>query len=174
MQSIAAEVLPVFLKNCTIMPNLARAIALAAAAHEHQRDRAGKTYILHPLRLMFRMTSEEEMTAAVLHDVVEDTEWTIEMLREEGFSEAVLFAVDCLTKRDGEPYMALIERAKQSPIAVRVKIADLEDNMNATRLDRLTAYDADRLQKYHLAWRNLHDFLQKEMFQVNGVTGSTK
>ena len=144
-----------------IMPNLAHAIALAATAHEHQKDRAGKTYILHPLRLMFRMNTELEMTAAVLHDVVEDTEWTLEALREEGFSEDVVFAVDCLTKREGEPYMSLIERAKQSPIAVRVKIADLEDNMDAKRLDRFSVYDADRLQKYHAAWRNLQDFLHK-------------
>lgn len=143
------------------MSNLAHAIALAAAAHEHQKDRAGKTYILHPLRLMFRMTTEAEMTAAVLHDVVEDTEWTIETLREEGFSEDVLFAVDCLTKRDGEPYMALIERAKTSPIALRVKIADLEDNMDAKRLDRLSVHDTDRLQKYHAAWRILQDFLRQ-------------
>ena len=143
------------------MSNLAHAIALAATAHEHQRDRAGKTYILHPLRLMFRMTTEAAMTAAVLHDIVEDTEWTIESLREEGFSEEVLFAVDCLTQRDGEPYMALIERAKQSPISLQVKIADLEDNMNCTRLDRLKASDTERLQRYHLAWRNLKAFLEE-------------
>ncbi|MCS6808888.1 MAG: GTP pyrophosphokinase [Bacteroidota bacterium] len=142
------------------MPTLARAIAIAASAHEHQRDRAGQAYILHPLRLMFRMTTEEEMIVAVLHDLVEDTEWTIESLREEGFSEDILFALDCLTKRHGEPYMALIERAKQSPLAVRVKIADLEDNMNMTRLKRIHALDTERLQRYHQAWRILQDFVQ--------------
>lgn len=140
------------------MSNLAHAIALAAEAHKHQKDRAGAAYILHPLRLMFRQTSEEAMIAAVLHDVVEDTEWTLEELRKEGFSDEVLHAVDCLTQRKSEPYHALIQRAKQSPIAVRVKIADLEDNMDVKRLRGVNAYDTERLQKYHAAWRELTDF----------------
>jgi (p)ppGpp synthase/HD superfamily hydrolase len=143
------------------MSNLAHAIALAAEAHKHQKDRAGKPYILHPLRLMFRMTSEKAMTAAVLHDVVEDTEWTLEDLREEGFPDDVLFAVDCLTQRKGEPYSSLIQRAKLSPIAVRVKIADLEDNMDIKRLSGVNGYDADRLQKYHAAWRELTEFAER-------------
>jgi (p)ppGpp synthase/HD superfamily hydrolase len=148
------------------MPNLARAIALAASAHELQRDRAGQAYILHPLRLMFRMRNEKEMIVAALHDVVEDTEWTIETLREEGFSEEILFAVDCLTKRPREPYSALIERAKASPLAARVKIADLEDNMDVKRLPRLTAADIQRLEQYHAAWRALNDFLQSAEYSA--------
>lgn len=137
------------------MSNLAHAIALAADAHRHQKDRAGAAYILHPLRLMVKMTDESAMIAAVLHDVVEDTDWTLDDLREEGFSEEVLHAVDCLTQRKGEPYNALIQRAKLSPISLRVKIADLEDNMDVKRLKTFSAYDADRLEKYHAAWREL-------------------
>ncbi|TAE24721.1 MAG: HD domain-containing protein [Candidatus Kapaibacterium sp.] len=143
------------------MPTLAHAIALAAEAHKHQKDRAGAAYILHPLRLMFKMNDENAMMAAVLHDVVEDTEWTLDDLREEGFSDEVLSAVDCLTQRKNEPYNALIQRAKQNPIALRVKIADLEDNMDIKRLKTMNAYDADRLEKYHAAWRELTAFAQK-------------
>jgi (p)ppGpp synthase/HD superfamily hydrolase len=145
------------------MSNLAHAIALAAEAHKHQKDRGGKAYILHPLRLMVKMTDENAMMAAVLHDVVEDTEWTLDELRAEGFSDDIVFAVDCLTQRAGEPYPALIQRAKQSPIAVRVKIADLEDNMDVKRLERVNAHDTDRLQKYHAAWRELTGFLAESL-----------
>ncbi len=143
------------------MSTLAHAIALAAEAHKHQKDRAGAAYILHPLRLMFKMNDESAMIAAVLHDVVEDTEWTLDDLRAEGFSDDVLHAVDCLTQRKGEPYNALIQRAKQHPIAARVKIADLEDNMDIKRLNTMNAYDADRLEKYHAAWRELTAFVRK-------------
>jgi (p)ppGpp synthase/HD superfamily hydrolase len=137
---------------------LAHALALAAAAHEHQHDRSGKPYILHPLRIMMRMATEEEMTVAVLHDVVEDTAWTLDGLREEGFSEDVIHAVDCLTKREGEAYSSLINRAKQSPLAVRVKLSDLEDNMDVKRLNTFTDEDAERLKKYHAAWVELRAF----------------
>jgi (p)ppGpp synthase/HD superfamily hydrolase len=156
--------LVIFLKfnllSCTtsFSPMLAHAIALAAAAHEHQRDRSGKPYILHPLRIMAGMETEEEMTVAMLHDLVEDTTWTLDELRAEGFSEAVVQAVDCLTKREDEQYSSLINRAKQSPLAVRVKLGDLEDNMNTTRLDTFTEEDAERLKKYHAAWMELRTF----------------
>jgi (p)ppGpp synthase/HD superfamily hydrolase len=141
------------------MPTLAHAIALAADAHRHQKDRAGKAYILHPLRLMVKMTDDYAMMAAVLHDVVEDTEWTLDELRAEGFPDDVVFAVDCLTQRVGEPYSALIQRAKLSPISLRVKIADLEDNMDVKRLGRVNVHDTERLQKYHTSWRELTEFL---------------
>ncbi len=137
------------------MATLGHAIAIAAEAHKRQYDRAGKPYILHPLRIMMRMTSEQDMIAAILHDVVEDTDWTIDLLRAEGFAEEILFAVDCLTKRDGEPYQALIDRAKHSPIARRVKIGDLEDNMDIKRVGVLSTHDMERLARYHAAWVEL-------------------
>jgi len=90
--------------------------------------------------------------AAVLHDVVEDTGWTLEQLREEGFSDEVLRAVDCLTHRDGESYQEFVERVQTNPIARQVKIADLEDNMNVLRMNQLGAKDLERLGKYHRAW----------------------
>ena len=128
------------------------AISIAALAHKGQRDKAGAPYLLHPLRMMMRMSSEAAMMAAVLHDVVEDTGWTLEQLRGEGFSDEVLEAVDCLTHREGESYQEFVERVRTNQIARQVKVADLEDNMNILRITRLGAKDLERLEKYHKAW----------------------
>jgi (p)ppGpp synthase/HD superfamily hydrolase len=137
------------------MATLERAILIAAQAHLGQRDKARAPYILHPLRLMMRMESEAAMIAAVLHDVVEDSDWTLERLRGEGFSEEVLQAVDCLTHRDGETYDEFIARVRVNKIASQVKIADLEDNMNVKRIGEMTPKDLARIEKYHRAWRAL-------------------
>ena len=131
------------------------AILIAAEAHEGEKDKAGAAYILHPLRMMMRMKTESEMMTAILHDVVEDTDWTLEMLREKGFSEEVLEAVECVTNRAGESYEEFIKRAGKNPIARRVKIADLEDNMNIQRIGEITQKDLERLEKYHKSWRTL-------------------
>ena len=133
------------------------AISIAAEAHRGQRDKAGAAYLLHPLRLMLRMDSEAAMMVAVLHDVVEDSDWTLERLRERGFSEEVVEAVACLTHRDGESYEEFVERLKPNPLARRVKIADLEDNMNVLRIGQLGPKDLQRLEKYHRAWRALRE-----------------
>ena len=137
------------------MATLERAILIAAQAHLGQLDKAGAAYILHPLRMMMRMESEAAMIAAVLHDVVEDSDWTLEQLRGEGFSEEVLQAVDCLTSREGETYDEFISRVRSSAIARQVKIADLEDNMNVKRIGEITPKDLARVEKYHRAWRAL-------------------
>ncbi|HEX2490882.1 MAG TPA: HD domain-containing protein [Blastocatellia bacterium] len=137
------------------MATLERAILIAAQAHLGQRDKAGAPYILHPLRMMMRMESEAAMIAAALHDVVEDSDWTLEQLRGEGFSEEVLQAVDCLTSREGETYDEFISRVRASAIARQVKIADLEDNMNVKRIGEITPKDLARIEKYHRAWRAL-------------------
>jgi (p)ppGpp synthase/HD superfamily hydrolase len=131
------------------------AISVAARAHKGQKDKAGAPYLLHPLRMMLRMETEAAMMAAVLHDVVEDTEWTLQRLREAGFSEEVVEAVDCLTHREGESYEEFVGRVRANPIARRVKVADLEDNMNIRRIGQLGAKDLERLEKYHRAWRVL-------------------
>ncbi len=133
------------------------AISIAAEAHRGQRDKAGAPYLLHPLRLMLRMDSEAAMMAAVLHDVVEDSDWTLGRLRERGFPEEVVDAVACLTHRDGESYEEFVERVKANPLARRVKLADLEDNMNVLRIGRLGPKDLERLEKYHRAWRALKE-----------------
>ena len=130
-----------------------RAIAIAAEAHAGQKDRAGAPYILHPIRLMIQMDSENAMMAAVLHDVVENSVWTLDDLRKEGFSNEVLNAVDSLTHRDkeGEDYWDYIQRAKSDPIAIKVKLADLEDNLNPDRLNEITEKDEKRFDRYRKA-----------------------
>ncbi len=120
------------------------AILIAAQAHKGIKDKTGAPYILHPLRMMMRMKSEAEMMTAILHDVVEDSSWTVERLREKGFSEAVLEAVECVTNREGESYEEFIERAGRNPIARQVKIADLEDNMNIQRIGEIKSKDLER------------------------------
>ncbi|MBM3462717.1 MAG: HD domain-containing protein [Armatimonadetes bacterium] len=134
---------------------LARAIEIAARAHVDQVDKVGAPYVLHPLRMMLRMATDEEKMAAVLHDVVEDTDVSLDDLRREGIPEAVLAAVDALTKRPDEDYTAFVHRAAANPIARRVKMADLEDNMNLLRLQEVTDSAVERLRKYHAHWRIL-------------------
>ncbi|MEO8164636.1 MAG: HD domain-containing protein [Betaproteobacteria bacterium] len=134
------------------MSNLARAIAIAAQAHEHQLDKAGAPYVLRPIRMLLKMDSEPEKIAAVLHDVVEDTGWTSEKLAAEGFSEEVLSAVRHLTKMPGEQYGDFIRRAAENPIARKVKLADLEDNIDVRRLGELAPKDIERIEKYHRHW----------------------
>jgi (p)ppGpp synthase/HD superfamily hydrolase len=140
-----------------MMSTLDRAIEIAARDHRGQTDKVGRAYILHPLRLMLRMETELEMTVAVLHDVVEDTATTLDDLRREGFSEEVVLVVEHLTHRDGENYDEYIERVGRNPAARRVKLADLEDNMNLLRIRNLQPNDLERLQRYHRAWLQLSD-----------------
>ncbi|WP_224366116.1 GTP pyrophosphokinase [Hyalangium versicolor] len=133
------------------------AIALAVEAHRGQRDKAGQTYILHPLRVMMRLETDAERMTAILHDVVEDTPYTLERLRELGYPEEVLGALDCLTKREGESYEGFIERIRPHPLARRVKLADLEDNMDVRRLLTVGARETERLARYRAAWARLKE-----------------
>jgi len=137
------------------VPTLERAIGIACEAHVGQVDKAGEPYILHPLRLMVRMTTEAERITAVLHDVVEDSSFTLEDLIAEGFAHEIVHAVDALSKREGEDYMQFVRRASEDPIARRVKRADLEDNLDLTRIRDLTDHDLERARRYHLALRIL-------------------
>lgn len=117
---------------------LESAISIAAIAHRGQKDLGGKPYILHPLRVMGQMDTEEEMIAAVLHDIVEDTPWTIEGLRRANVPVFAVNAIDSLTRRkdQGEVYVEYINRiARGNLIARKVKIADLRDNLDLNRLD---------------------------------------
>jgi (p)ppGpp synthase/HD superfamily hydrolase len=135
---------------------LEKAIGIAVQAHRGQKDRYGAPYVLHPLRVMARVEATDDKIVAVLHDVVEDTDWTFDDLRSEGFPEAILRALDCVTKREGEPYEEFVQRSASDPAARRVKLADLEDNMDVRRLPELTERDCNRLQKYLSAWRILN------------------
>ncbi len=131
--------------------NLERAIELAVQHHRGQVDKAGQPYILHPLRLMLAMPTEIEGIVAVLHDIVEDTPITFNDLREEGFSQKVISAIKCVTKQEGEDYNSFIERISHNPLATSVKLADLEDNMDLSRLSDITEKDLLRVAKYQRA-----------------------
>lgn len=137
------------------MSLLEKAIAIAVEAHRGQKDKAGAPHILHPLRMMGRMETAQEKIVAVLHDVVEDTLWTLERLKREGFPDEILRALDGLTKREAESYEEFVQRSGGNFIARQVKIADLEDNMDLRRLETLTNKDFARLRKYHRAWKQL-------------------
>jgi (p)ppGpp synthase/HD superfamily hydrolase len=135
--------------------NLDRALQIAATAHAGQKDKAGAPYVLHPIRVMMQMRRNDEQIVALLHDVAEDSDWTVDALRKEGFSDAIVQAVDVLTKRPGEDYSAYIDRVRHNKTAVRVKLADLGDNMNLHRIADPGDRDYDRLERYESAWRTL-------------------
>jgi (p)ppGpp synthase/HD superfamily hydrolase len=131
------------------MSTLERAIVIAAEAHAGITDKAAAPYILHPLRMMMDLTSAEERIVAVLHDVCEDCPgWTFERLRGEGFSEEILAALDSVTKREGESYEEFALRAAANPISRRVKLADLRDNSDLSRITKPSVEDHQRIAKY--------------------------
>lgn len=140
------------------MSTIERAIEIALLAHKGQKDKSGVEYILHPLRVMERGKTEVEKICGVLHDVVEDSDWTIEDLINEGFSEEVISVIKCLTKEtENENYDEFIERVAKDPIAVKVKLNDLLDNMDITRLNELSEQDLRRLNKYLKAYKKLNE-----------------
>ena len=138
------------------MSNLQRAIDIATQAHEGQFDKSGNDYIGHPLRVMGMGRSEQEKIVGVLHDVVEESDWTFERLATEGFSEEIIAALRCVTKlSENENYDDFIDRVKKNPLAVAVKINDLTDNMDIRRLPYLSDKDIKRLKKYLKAYKKL-------------------
>ena len=138
------------------MATLERAIEIATEAHRGQLDKAGEDYIGHPLRVMAMGRSVDEKIVGVLHDVVEDSAWTFEMLETEGFSAEVIEALRYVTKlSDNEPYDKFIARVKGNPLAVAVKLNDLTDNMDIRRLPYLSDKDVKRLKKYLKAYKQL-------------------
>lgn len=135
------------------------AIALACRVHAGQVDKSGKPYILHPLRLMLKFDDRDAQVVSVLHDVVEDSDTTLEDLRALGISEDAIEAIDCLSKRPSEQYNNFISRIIPNELARKVKIADIEDNLDLTRLPTLSEKDLLRVAKYHQALRRLSDNL---------------
>ena len=130
--------------------NLARAIEIAASAHKNQADKGGSPYILHPIRVMMSLHTEDEKIVGVLHDVVEDSDvWSFERLREEGFEENILSALKSVTKlSEDEDYRQFIKRAGQNEIGRNVKIADIRDNLDVSRMGFLEEKDLLRINKY--------------------------
>ncbi len=138
------------------MSTLERAIQIATEAHKGQLDKAGREYIGHPIRVMEMGKTEDEKIVGVLHDVIEDTDWTFERLEAEGFSPEVIAALRCVTQTsENENYDDFIDRVKKNPLAVAVKINDLTDNMDIRRLPYLSDKDVKRLKKYLKAYKRL-------------------
>lgn len=128
-----------------------KAIAVALDAHTGQTDKAGKPYILHPLRVMQQLETETEQIVGVLHDVVEDSEYTFEDLENCGFPNEAIAAIKLVTKQPGVDYQAYLANIKSNSIARNVKLADLQDNMNLQRLQTITEKDLQRQAKYKKA-----------------------
>ena len=135
---------------------LDEAVTLARRFHEGAVDKAGEPYIGHPLRVMARVSTDEERLAAVLHDLLEDTDLSATDLLAAGCPPRVLRALDALTRRPDETYDEFIERVVVDPLAVAVKRADIADNLDPDRLARLAPDRAAALRaKYHRAWERL-------------------
>ncbi len=140
------------------MTQLESAIRIALDAHAGITDRSGHPYILHPLTLMLQMETEEQMITAVLHDVVEDSDVTLDDLARAGFSLSVLQALELLTHDKDVLYLDYVAAVAANPLARAVKLADLRHNMDVRRLPpELSERDLERLAKYRLAWELLSE-----------------
>ena len=125
-----------------------KALKLCFEAHKEQTDKSGMPYVFHPFHLAEQMETEETVIAALLHDVVEDTAYTLQDLAEMGFPETVIAALRLLTHDDAEPYMGYVARIKDNPIAKAVKLADLRHNSDLSRLDIIDEKALRRVQQY--------------------------
>ena len=133
------------------MSTLERAIAVATKAHEGQFDKGGAAYILHPLRVMMRVSTPEQRIVAVLHDVLEDTPTTLADLVRAGFNLKILAALLALSRKRDESYEDFVVRVGDDPLARIVKLADLADNSDMARLAMPGPADMARLARYHQA-----------------------
>lgn len=132
-----------------------KALRIAIRAHEGQKDRSGKEYIMHPIRVSERCVTMQAKIVALLHDTIEDTDITPDDLLSEGFPQTIVDGVLSVTRREDETYEEFVRRSEQNAIGKEVKLADLEDNMDIRRLNDITEEDVQRLRKYHKAWRYL-------------------
>jgi guanosine-3',5'-bis(diphosphate) 3'-pyrophosphohydrolase len=144
---------------------LARAIALAATAHQDQTDKAGRPYILHTLKVMHYLRSDDDelMAIAVLHDVVEDTRTTYADLRTAGLSERIVAGVQSMTKQRGQTADEYLAQVLSNPDAVRVKMADLRHNSDIRRLKGVTEKDIRRIEKYN----RMYELLKQHIHSKN-------
>ncbi len=133
------------------------ALAIATKAHEGQTDKAGAPYIFHPIRVANRCLTDEEKIVALLHDVIEDSETSSSDLLAKGFPRTIVDAVLSVTRNEDESYEDFIKRSRLNPIGRQVKIHDLEDNLDITRLAQVTENDIARLNKYLSAYRYLRE-----------------
>ena len=141
------------------MMTLEQAISIASLAHEGQLDKGGEPYILHPLRVMMKFKDEKQRIVAVLHDVVKDTKVTIQDLLGQGLDSELTDVILTLTRNEDENYDEYINRICYDELAMRIKLADLNDNMDMSRIDILTEKDYQRLAKYRVARKILENIL---------------
>ena len=141
------------------MNKLALAVSIAAKAFENKTDKSGKPYILHCLRVMNSVNQKDDelMCAAVLHDLIEDTEYTFADITKLGFSDRVIGILHLVTHNKETPYMEYIKAISVSKDATQIKLADLKDNSDITRLKGLRKKDLDRMEKYHTAYIYLNN-----------------
>lgn len=130
---------------------LKKAISIAKEAYKNQEDKGGNDYFSHPWRIMHQMPTTKLMIIAILHDVVEDSSFTLEYLRKNGFTKDIVEAIDALSKKEDESYEKFIKRVKKNELATIVKLADLKDNINLDRIPQPTAKDLKRVDKYKRA-----------------------
>ncbi len=128
-----------------------RALKLCFEAHKDQVDKSGLPYVFHPFHLAEQMTDEKTTIVALLHDVVEDTEYTIEDLEKMEFGDEVIAALKLLTHEDDVPYMDYVANLKHNPIAKAVKLADLNHNSDQSRMEVMDEKALDRAEKYKKA-----------------------
>lgn len=133
------------------------ALKMCFEAHKNQVDKSGMPYVFHPFHLAEQMQDEDTTIVALLHDVIEDTEYTIDDLRDRGFSDKVIDAISLMTHDLSVPYMEYVAQIKTNPIATAVKLADLKHNSDMTRLESITAKDEERAEKYRSAIELLAD-----------------
>jgi (p)ppGpp synthase/HD superfamily hydrolase len=138
---------------------LEQAISIASLAHEGQLDKGGEPYILHPLRVMMKLKDTKQRIVAVLHDVIEDTHWTYVDLKVEGLDLELVSMVLILTRNKNESYDEYINRISKDSFAIKIKLADLEDNMDMSRINNPTGKDYDRVVKYGKAREKLMNAL---------------
>jgi (p)ppGpp synthase/HD superfamily hydrolase len=131
------------------------ALAIAKKAHAGQVDKAGVDYIQHPLYVASQVKTEQEKTVALLHDVIEDSDVTVDDLLASGLSNEVVTAVQILTKKEGQSYQEYLEKVKSNNLARIVKLADLKHNSDLSRLKSVTNTDYERVKKYKNAIRYL-------------------
>ena len=138
-------------------PKTKIAMKLCFDAHKEQRDKSGLTYVFHPFHLAVQMKDEATTIVALLHDVAEDTDMTLEQISEFGFGEEVMSALELMTHSDDVPYLDYVRAIKPNPIARAVKLADLKHNSDLSRLDEVTPKALQRREKYLQAIALLED-----------------
>ncbi len=148
---------------------LEKALRIAVNAHAGQVDKSGKPYIFHPVRVCCRCFTDEEKIVALLHDTIEDTDITAEDLLSEGFPRHIVDAILSISRKEGESYEDFVRRSSLNPLGRSVKLHDLEDNMDISRLEQVTEKDLERLNRYIKAYTYLETMQKNPPLKDEGT-----